>query len=146
MSSLDEILQVILSSILGVNFVQILSPVTMVSSISVYQMLAMTQTLFVRILTLNNGSNPDSIKAHALDIIKLSLKTLERSTTVISKIATSIATVIATATRNTVRKRKVNVSRLPGVCVCSVGEGAEGRHQGGELKKLHGQQKMAVNE
>jgi len=109
-------------------------------------MLAMTQTLFVRILTLNNGSNPDSVKAHALDIIKLSLKTLKSSTTVISKVATGVATVVATAARNAVCKRKVNVSRLPGVCVGSVGKGAEGRHQGGELKKLHGQQKMAVNE
>jgi hypothetical protein len=43
-SSLDKILQVILSSILGVDRIQILSPVTMVSSISVYRKLAITHT------------------------------------------------------------------------------------------------------
>ncbi|KAI6774084.1 hypothetical protein HG531_000933 [Fusarium graminearum] len=92
-------------------------------------------------LTLNNRSDPDSVEAHALDVVQLGLKTLKGATAIISEIATGIATAITITACNTICEGKVNVSRLPGVCISCAGEWADGSHQGGKLKKLHGQQK-----
>ncbi|KAI6758263.1 hypothetical protein HG530_010503 [Fusarium avenaceum] len=89
--------------------------------------------------TSNNRGNPDGIKAHPLDIIELGLETLEGSTTIISEISTRVATSIVGASSDTIGKGKVDVSRLPGVCVCCLRKRADaGSHQGGELEESHG--------
>lgn len=88
--------------------------------------------------TSNNRGDPDGIKAHPLDIIELGLKTLEGSTTIISEISTRVATSIVGASSDTIGEGKVDVSRLPGVCVCCLRKRADaGSHQGGELEESH---------
>ena len=89
-------------------------------------------------LTLDWGSEPDGIKAHALDVVQLALKTLERAAAVATKATTGITTTVVRITGDTVREDKVDVARLPGRGIS--GEGCRGQRGGEEssVEELHG--------
>lgn len=71
------------------------------------------------ILTLYDWSDPDGIKAHALDVVELGLEALEGATTVVTQISTRAAAIVATAAGDAVCEGEVDVARFPRVGVGS---------------------------
>jgi hypothetical protein len=57
--------------------------------------------------TCNDGCDPDGVKSQALDVVELRLKTFERATTVVSKIAACATTGVAAAASNTICEDEV---------------------------------------
>jgi hypothetical protein len=108
-SSLDQVLQIILTSKVRVDLLPVGSPVSVISTVDV----------------VDDWGDPNGIESHTLDVVKVVLETLPVSTAVVGKISASIGASILSG--ESVSENLVNSSLLPVVGVSS--EGAES-HRG----------------
>jgi hypothetical protein len=69
-------------------------------------------------LTCNDRCNPYRVEPQALNVVKLGLKTLEGTTTVVAKVAACASSRVAAAAGNTICEYEVDAAGFPcrGVC------------------------------
>ena len=95
MSSVDEVLKVILWSELTVDLLPVSGPVSMVSSIEV----------------IDNRGDPDGIEAHTSDVVKVILNTLEVSSAISGEILANVGRSISSG--ESIGQKLVNSSSFP---------------------------------
>jgi hypothetical protein len=119
MSGRDKALQVGSGAMVRVDGIQVLCPVAVVTTSTIFFLCE--RWIFALFsyftLTRNHRCDPDSIKTKAFDIVEFRLEPLECTTTVVSQVAASSATSVAAATSDAVRQDKVDAARFPGIGV-----------------------------
>ena len=72
--SVDEVLEVLLGSKVGVDLLPVSGPVAVVSSIKV----------------VNDGGDPNGVEAHALNVVKVVLDSLPGASAIVAEVATTL--------------------------------------------------------
>lgn len=115
MSSIDKVFEILLSTVVLIDFLPVGGPVAMITWLNVF----------------DNRRDPDSIESHTLDVVKVVLNTLPGTTAVVAQIRASRTTLGVLG--ESVGKNLINSSLLPSVGISSLGHS----ENGGESEGFH---------